>query len=213
MNAREFRLDFFIAIGALLVSAASALALIYQTRVVADQYAATVWPYLDISTSYGRQGEKLVVNNDGMGPAIVRSARLFIDGKPISGWDGFFDTILREPDINAYFRHVTAKIKAGQVFKGSITTASFGPGETIRPGDAVTLLDIEVPNAPIRALEKHRISLALCYCSINKSCWMLQAIQQSFAGSEPQPVSQCGAATAIMAPTQLTYPSAPQHRK
>jgi len=48
MNEKAFRLDFFIAIAALLVSAISAIALIYQTRVIGDQYAATIWPYLSI---------------------------------------------------------------------------------------------------------------------------------------------------------------------
>ena len=44
MNEKAFRLDFFIAIAALLISALTAGALVYQTRVIADQYAATIWP-------------------------------------------------------------------------------------------------------------------------------------------------------------------------
>jgi hypothetical protein len=43
VSEKAFRLDFFIAIAALLVSAASTIALIYKTRVIGAQYAATIW--------------------------------------------------------------------------------------------------------------------------------------------------------------------------
>ena len=46
VNEKAFRLDFFIAIAALLVSTLTAATLLYQTHVISDQYAATIWPYL-----------------------------------------------------------------------------------------------------------------------------------------------------------------------
>jgi hypothetical protein len=208
MSEKAFRLDFFIAIAALLVSTISALALIYQTRVIGAQYAATIWPYLSVDSTYSGTGEKLVIENDGMGPALIRSAQLSLDGRKIRGWNDYFKVLLKDRTTYGYFADATAAIKAGKVIQGSITTASLEPGETIRPGDSITLLDFTLPGAPLKSMEKPTIELNLCYCSLNQSCWLLRDAQHTFAGSEPQPVSQCGAATSIEAPSQITFPSA-----
>ncbi|MGC2633018.1 MAG: hypothetical protein WA215_02280 [Candidatus Cybelea sp.] len=58
MNDRNFRLDFFIAIAAVLISALTAGTLFYQTRVIGDEFAATIWPYLSVGTTYDTGGRR-----------------------------------------------------------------------------------------------------------------------------------------------------------
>ncbi|MGC2361137.1 MAG: hypothetical protein WA428_02310, partial [Candidatus Cybelea sp.] len=63
MNERTFRLDFFIAVAAVLISAITAGTLFYQTHVIGDEFAATIWPYLSVGTTYDTGGETIEVSN------------------------------------------------------------------------------------------------------------------------------------------------------
>jgi hypothetical protein len=69
------RIDLLIAICALLISALTAAASLYQTRVIANQLSSSVWPYLGIAMSREPDTGHLsfAIANDGLGPAIVRT--------------------------------------------------------------------------------------------------------------------------------------------
>src|SRR5579884_1412004 len=89
------RFDTIVAACALLMSAITAGAMVYQTRVLQDEFSATVWPYLAVSDYYGKDSFAIRLVNEGVGPALIRSAQIFVDGKPVSGWDDrFFTTLL-----------------------------------------------------------------------------------------------------------------------
>jgi hypothetical protein len=75
-------LDLVIAVFALLISTTTAIASIYQSRVISSQLSASVWPYLSFTVSLGRSSARLLVTNVGEGPAIVKGARFAIDGSP-----------------------------------------------------------------------------------------------------------------------------------
>gem|GEM_PF-3745766 len=84
------RFDTVVAACALLMSSVTAGAMVYQTRVLQDQFSATVWPYLSVNMFYGTHNLELHLTNQGVGPALVRSAQLVVDGKPMLGWDRRF---------------------------------------------------------------------------------------------------------------------------
>lgn len=191
MNAKELRLDFVIAIAALLVSAVSAFALIYQTRVIGQQYAATVWPYLSVNSSYGPHGASIAVANDGLGPALIQSAQLLIDGKPVPSWGSYLHDLLANPDLP----HTPGS--------RSISASSFGRGTTIRPGETMSLFKISyIPKIEPRALATHKVGVRVCYCSINSSCWNYVATPGNDSTRVPQPVSSCVDNTAISSDLQ-----------
>jgi len=201
MKEREFRLDFFIAIAALLVSALTAGTLFYQTRVIGAQYAATIWPYLSVESTFDNpNGETIALNNDGLGPALIRSAQLSVDGKKVSSWNEYFATLIRsDPRIRGFFLRMERAMLAGQHPPLTITTASIG-STTIRPGQSKTLLRIWSPSAdfvPLDAVAEHPISIDFCYCSLNGSCWSLHAMPGKSGGPDPQPVSRCTSSAEI----------------
>ncbi len=199
MNEKAFRLDFFIAIAALLVSALTAAALVYQTRVIADQYAATIWPYLSVNSSYGVHGVTVEVANDGLGPALIESAQLLIDGQPTPSWGTYMHDLLTSPGL---------KPKPGQV---SISSSSFGRSTAIRPGDTKLLFAITYkPLIDPRALTAHSVGIRLCYCSINSSCWNIVATPGKDNRAVPQSVSGCSENTAIS--SDLTFPGKSRRR-
>ncbi|HTU69219.1 MAG TPA: hypothetical protein VMF11_02770 [Candidatus Baltobacteraceae bacterium] len=211
MTEKAFRLDFFIALAALLVSALTAATLVYQTHVIGQQYAATIWPYISSDSGMSPTGLSLRVVNDGLGPALVQSAQLIVDGKNVPGWGDFFHALLRDQKTRAYFEQKTADVLAGKPFTGSIATSSLGPGTTIRPGDSMTLIRMELPGAPIDTMKRHTIGLKLCYCSLNKSCWILDTTVIK-TPQETRPVATCPNPTSIAAQPFMS-PSAPPRKK
>src|SRR5215469_10082262 len=90
MDDKRLRFDLFIAGMALVISTFAAAASAYQAYVINQQFSATVWPYLSLSTSYDRSNKfiELDVRNQGLGPAIVRSATVTVAGVPVSAKGG-----------------------------------------------------------------------------------------------------------------------------
>ncbi|MBV8374619.1 MAG: hypothetical protein JO302_03840, partial [Candidatus Eremiobacteraeota bacterium] len=173
------RLDFFIAIAALLVSALTAGTLIYQTRVIGAQYAAAIWPYLSVETTYDNpNGLTIALNNDGLGPALIHSAQLSVESKDVSSWYDYFIVLAREDSrLRGFFMRMRAAALTGHLPPVTITTASVA-STAIRPGQSKVILKVwsPVPDlVPLEAVTEHPIAIDLCYCSLNGNCWSLHA--------------------------------------
>jgi hypothetical protein len=72
----------------LLISTLAAAASIWQARVVQvqsgvlqQQLGVQVWPYLSVSENIIGDTAQISIENDGLGPAILRSASAFVHGK------------------------------------------------------------------------------------------------------------------------------------
>ncbi|MBV9333898.1 MAG: hypothetical protein JO146_07805 [Candidatus Eremiobacteraeota bacterium] len=197
MNDRAFRLDFFIAIGALLVSALTAGTLIYQTRVIGDQFSATIWPYLTLSTTYELRGVTISVDNDGVGPALVHAARLTLDGKFEPSWNAYLVALLHKSGLHL-------RPRSGV----QIMMSSIGPSSTLRAGESRMLLKFTLPQGvQIARLVEHTTTVDVCYCSLNGTCWMLHDVSGQI-GHTPQPVSRCADDTAIQSNPFFARPGA-----
>jgi hypothetical protein len=197
VNDRAFNLDFFIAVSAVVVSALTAAALIYQTHVIGNQFAATIWPYLSVGTTYDPNGETIEVTNDGLGPALVRSAQLKIDDTPVRAWNDYVRVLVTDPALRAIFRRTQAAVEAGKGRSARISMSSIGPSTTLRPGESDTLLKISLSESvPGQLMRKHTLSIDLCYCSLNGSCWTLHAAPGRI-NADPRSVSGCASNLAI----------------
>jgi hypothetical protein len=189
------RFDTVVAACALLISSITAGAMVYQTRVLQDQFSATVWPYLSVDAEVEPTALAVRVVNQGVGPALIRSAQVSIDGKPIPGWDGDFFTTLfgslpgRKPMIK-------------------VRDASMDSSTAIRAGDQFSLLAVRVADGKVLAnAAKHRFALDLCYSSINGKYWTLHYSPESLGSDEPVPVPRCNVHHAISAPLLPFVPS------
>lgn len=197
MNDRAFRLDFFVAIAAVLISALTAGTLWYQTRVIGDQFAATIWPYLSVGTTYDTNGETIYLVNDGVGPALIRSAQLSVDSRPVRSWNDYERVLAEDPSTRALWQRTYAVASVRSGGSADISTSSIGPSSTLRPGETKNVLKISfVANVSTQALTKHAVALDLCYCSLNGSCWTLHAMPGRI-NPDPQPVSRCATSAAI----------------
>ena len=168
---KAIRLDLVIAVCALLISALATSASWWQTHVVAQQLQAQVWPYLTITGTLSSKEVSYAISNDGLGPAVIRSVVLTVDGKP------------QQTMVDAM--HALIGRMGGQAH--GLTMATPGAGTVIRVGGSVTMFHLTSPVlAPKLARQAGRVGLRVCYCSIVGGCWLKEAQR-----SDPRAVPRC----------------------
>jgi hypothetical protein len=181
------RFDTVVAACALLMSTVTAGAMVYQTRVLQDQFSATVWPYLGVSFDYSPASVDVRMINEGVGPALIRSAQVVVDGKPMVGWDRRF--------LAAVFGGRLRGAKHLQAQMGSVDAST-----ALRAGEDRTIIRVQGPRNVIRLALTHDITLKFCYCSINSRCWNVVDSSQSSRPAIPAMVAECKGASSIEAP-------------
>jgi hypothetical protein len=143
---------------------------LYQAALAREQQRASAWPYLNQSNSYVLgQPYTRQVENQGVGPARVRSFEVLVDGRPVRTWD-------------AAVLALTGKANSGLVY------SSFGRGSVLPPGTTRMLLRLP-PGDQARAFwvgAQTRLETVVCYCSIYEECW-----QSESRADEPVAVRAC----------------------
>ena len=190
MDEKRFRFDLLIALCALLISGVAAAASAYQTYVIRQQYSATVWPYLTFITSSSETFFSLSVNNAGIGPALIRSAVVSRDGKPIA--------LRANPSTSPAIFYAIAperkaadedERKAHRHGKTSVTVSSIVRGDVIPAGQTLQLLRVDGPFLTHRIVaDMRRFDLQLCYCSLLGTCWTKRLWDPAV---EPHAVASC----------------------
>jgi hypothetical protein len=191
MDDKRFRFDLFIALLALLISGVAAGASAYQTYVIRQQYSATVWPYLTFITSSSTDNFfELKVNNAGIGPALIRSALVTRDGKPIQ----IQATPTSVPALGEAIAQERSAAKrdesqSGIHGKASMTVSSLVRGDVIPAGSTLELLRVDGKFLTRRVLADVRhVDLSICYCSLLGTCWTKRLWDPSV---EPHAVAGC----------------------
>lgn len=195
MKERTLQFDSIIAVCALLISCLAVVTSVYQTwvfrdqtRVIHDQYAATIWPYVNINDTTDTTGSgaaakltliAIALTNNGLGPALIRDAQLFVDDRPVPQWNDLRDILQR------------AEHRAG----GKITQArlaSVDASTTIRPGDSREVFYVAFTRGvPVQQFVGRSVRMNLCYCSLNGQCWSLRYTIAQQNRSFPMPASHC----------------------
>jgi len=153
---------------ALLISVVACAASLYQLRMASSSISAQTWPYVTIGWRYANDQTGIVVDNDGLGPALIRDVVLTIDGRnqrdAISGVQQIIGNSRAEIHIDALTR-----------------------GVVIRAGKSLNLFEVR---GATWANQLHgaqsRVNLQICYCSILGQCWT-----NSLAGAIPRSISKC----------------------
>ncbi|HEY1655183.1 MAG TPA: hypothetical protein VGF86_08735 [Candidatus Tumulicola sp.] len=190
MDERRFRFDLLVALLALLISGVAAGASAYQTYVIRQQFSATVWPYLTFITSSGEGVFELSVSNAGIGPALIRSALVTRDGKPIlvpsnpTAQPAL--ALAVKPERLEAQREESKSKKHG---KTSLTVSSILRGDVVPAGAKLQLLRVDGSFLARHVIaDARRIDVRLCYCSLLGNCWTKRLWDPA---AEPHPVGAC----------------------
>ncbi|MCU0756632.1 MAG: hypothetical protein MUE46_16205 [Xanthomonadales bacterium] len=164
--------EFWIAIGALAISALAMFSSVLQVTVQRSQERAAVWPYLDLGASYSAESFSYIVQNKGMGPALVRQVEVFLDGQLVAGWPGVLDGLFGSGHPYGWNR-----ISATQV-----------QDRVLASGERVTVFSIPwASDEAARAAfaDASRFQVRACYCSVLGDCWITRP------GIDHQAIERC----------------------
>lgn len=165
-------------LGVIIASLVGLLALVvsgYTAYIQRQQVRAQVWPRLIIG---GNGVERsLVAINKGVGPAIVRSAQVFVDGKPMPDWDH----VMQAMGLAPHGYDVT-----------TINHNILTPGEPLR---MIHFTDEARWKAFQAATGRATITMNVCFCSTLGDCWVYDDRQQrqptKMGVGRVHPVGQC----------------------
>lgn len=182
------KVEFFVAICALVSSIIAVFVAWDQAKIMRLQQRAEVWPLLQIEQVTDADGETLSyalsIENAGVGPALIERYVVAIPGG---------DPAISE-DLVAFSSYMMApEMGAGRRNSRSLDD------RVLRQGDGVDVFRIFWPQTDERlALMLERVDLFttrqaapavvfICYCSILEECW----VESSESDSRPREVRQC----------------------
>ena len=166
-DKRGFDRDLVVAVLSGFIGALALAVSTYNVYLQHKQVRAQVWPRLLLMPSFNREGFRLELENGGIGPAEVRTVRVFVDDKPVEDWHA------------AILRMTGKDLARGQwqysTMHGTLVTAG-------QSKHVLFLTDESVGSIMFR--QQTRLRAEICYCSALEDCWVLE-------NNLPRPVSQC----------------------
>lgn len=144
----------------------------YTAWLTRQQVSAQVWPHLITATSSGESEHAILVLNKGVGPAIVRSMQVFVDGQAKRSWSEVFKAVgLKFDDHAVAFSTVNQNV--------------ISAGESLR---ALTFAHPE--DFAAFAAKSGQIKERICYCSVLDECWLIDK-REKLPALRQQKVGQC----------------------
>lgn len=152
--------EMIVAWSAMFISLLALLATMYEANLERENQLLSVWPRLTIQVHLSNtQGYGIEVSNKGLGPAIVKTAKIKVDGKQLHSWEGAF----RELKVSGSLTVITSSLDSSIISQNEIVTA-------IKVEDAIGGYNVGKVN--------HRIGLEVCYCSVYDDCWLVNKDNQ-----------------------------------
>jgi hypothetical protein len=161
-----------VSASAMLVALSSLGIALYEARMTREHDKLSVWPYVGTYHTMTDSGTSFEVQNVGIGPAVVRSFQLRVDGKRRRDWGDVLGA-LGVPSLEGVPNYYS----------------SFGRGTVILPGKQIRLFYIGAGNAA-RVFHREagpRMVARVCYCSLYQDCWVVE----DSASTEPREVRAC----------------------
>lgn len=144
----------------------------YTAWLQRQQVRAQVWPYLEPGMSSSKR--KVTLFNKGVGPALIRSVKISVDGKPQRNWPAVFSAL----GLN-YDHHIPYS-----TINGVVVPANDHIDQLVFP----TAEDFDLFVRQIK-----RVDLQLCYCSTLEECWTYEDTSATLVGHAHLPIAQCPA--------------------
>lgn len=164
--------EFWIAIGALVVSAMAMFTSFQQVGLQRSQERAMVWPHVSARPSYSDAGYAFVATNKGLGPALVHRVELRVGGKAVRDVPGVLDAVLGRGHGYGW-----DKVRANDL-----------EDTILSPGQSVELLGVPWDARTRTAFgSQGLLSARICYCSFLSECWW------SRDGLDHERIDQCPA--------------------
>lgn len=178
----------FSQIGSLSALVFSVLALItsiYQTRLMQSQTElmqkqsrASVWPYITIGENsthtIGKEAFSWRIDNNGVGPAKIKSLVVRVDGKAYTTWADALQALSPGKVLHG----------AQSSVNGTVLPPSLNRETTI---EMIKLTEPDLARIFIDAQD--RFAIEACYCSVYDECWVARLAEKN-----PAALAECSSA-------------------
>lgn len=169
------KIEMFIAVCALVSSMIAIYVGWDQSRVMRAQQHGSVFPVLQIegyslnNPTYSNLG--LRVRNSGVGPALVESVVLEVDGETVDNFNSPINSLPNTYEINAL---------------STLTGRALAPGEQVTAIELVWRReDVPLEQMANFAIQTQAWQLNICYCSVFGKCWKTRGFGNVRAESVP----------------------------
>jgi hypothetical protein len=167
----------FVGVAALIVSITAVAVGLYGASLQRKHDRAEVWPHVEFLVTTSPEGATLAVENTGIGPAIIKSVVVTVDGQPQRNWNDVLHTL-----VNAapeFTQHVTVHTVVDHA---------------VRPGDTVIALQFPLKDLPPDFWKWiGRVGVTLCYGSVFDEHWTLSERALGGTGAIWEPARDCPA--------------------
>lgn len=162
--------DRIVALSAMSISILTLITFIYQTSLMKKQATLSVLPYLSVSSSYNTSSNpsfKLILINEGVGPAIIESRKVFFEGKEYK--EEFFEFLKRQlPELDTM---------------DHISHGGFDYGSVLPPGEEIYLIAgfddrrvVDFLAGSLNSLNDKDLDYEIIYRSIYGERWRIDNI-------------------------------------
>lgn len=170
------KVEFLVAICALVASAMAVFMAWDQGRVMRAQQHGAVYPVLQVegfqSTTHEIMSMGIRISNSGVGPALIEDVILLYDGERVDGFDEERAKLPNEYDLSW----------------SGLAGRALAPGEEIIPLRLMWERDeISFETFKSTARDWSQFDLQICYCSVFERCWKTE----SMGTSRADPVNKC----------------------
>jgi hypothetical protein len=144
--------DRLVAFSAVFISVCTAIITLYQTKLMRESAHASVMPYLSISMRRNTDGAYLILNNHGIGPAMIDDVRVRYQGKEFPG-DPYQFYVAQRPTENQSGLLID-RVMVGRLIPAGASIQMIGaPGADAYAMYKWLLQTIELADMPKRWLE------------------------------------------------------------
>jgi hypothetical protein len=155
---RRLDTNLVIAVSAVVISLCALVVSYVEVSVMRADQRASVWPYLDIGVSYDSEGFTIGATNRGLGPALVESVLVEVDGRPVRNWDEAVDRLVG--------------LESGLDYSNTLRNTI--NGEVLPAERELLLFRVTGGWTPVKrelADQLNRLDWRMCYCSVYGDCW------------------------------------------
>jgi hypothetical protein len=163
--------DRIMSVSAIVAAIAAVVVAAYEARINREYQRISVWPRLQQSNSFvPGQPYLRIVSNVGVGPALIRSVQVSVDGVPLRTWPEVIDALIDKP------------------VRGHLYT-SLNAGAVLLPSKDINVLELpagEEAKLFWEQITTPRVSIQICYSSLYGESWVSDSREP-----QPRPVASC----------------------
>ncbi len=169
-SSKSFNLDRLFGVAAFFISIATFVVYIYEANLIRTQQYASVLPYLEMWNNRPNDDTyKLILANNGIGPAFIKEVRVSYEGKHYEGDHVDFHYHVMYPK-DTTFRFITTNMR---------------PGRVIPAGQQIELIviekDPEVSQKAYGLYGKQAANIEIVYASVYDEKWKMEGM-----GNQPE---------------------------